>query len=227
MKKDIVIFGTSKIAEIIFDSLRDDKSTNLDPVAFCVDAEYYHEKEKFGLPVVKFEEVEKYYHPQNYDMVVAIGYHDMNGIRAEKCEQARRKGYHLATYVHSNVVVPASVSIGENCIILNDVSIGAFARIGNDVCIYSNAVVAHHVTVKDHVWITSGTVIGGNTIIGERCFLGINSTIAHNVEVGKYNFIGTNAVVTKSTEDDSVYIVPDTPKYRLDTARFMKVFQFD
>lgn len=227
MKKDIVIFGTSKIAEVVFDSLQNDKAAVLNPVAFCIDAEYYQEKEKLGLPVVKFEEVEKYYSPRDYDLLVAIGYHDMNGIRAQKCEEAVRKGYQLATYVHSNVVMPSTAVIGANTIILSDVSIGSFTRIGDNVFIFPNAVVAHHVTVKDHVWITSGTVIGGNATIGERCFLGINSTIAHNTEVGRHNFIGANAVVTKNTKEDSVYIVPDTPKYRLDTTRFIKMFQFD
>lgn len=226
-KKNIVIFGTSKIAEIIFDSLQDDKMSNLNPVAFCVDAEFYQEEEKFGLPVVKFEEVEKCYAPQEFDMLIAIGYHGMNSVRAKKCEEAIAKGYHLATYIHSNVVLPTSVSVGANSIILNDVSIGSFAQIGDNVCIYSNAVVAHHVAIKDNVWVTSGTVIGGNTTVGQNCFLGINSTIAHNIHVGVNNFIGTNAVVTKSTEDDSVYIVPDTPKYRLNTNQFMRMFKFD
>lgn len=226
-KRNIVIFGTSKIAEIVYDSLMNDMSADLNPVAFCVDAEFYCEKEKFGLPVIKFEEVERFYAPEDFSMLIAIGYHDMNRVRARKCEEAIGKGYHLSTYIHSNVVVPPSAVIGINTIILNDVSIGAFARIGNDVCIISNAVIGHHATIKDHVWITSGTVIGGNTTIGERCFLGINSTVAHNIKLGDHNFIGTNAIITRSTEAESVYIVPDTPKYKLNTDQFMRLVKFD
>lgn len=67
----------------------------------------------------------------------------------------------------------------------------------------------------------------GNSAIGNNCFLGINSTIGHNVSVGNNSFLGTNAIVTKNTVDDSVYIVPDTPKYRLNTSQFMKLFKFD
>ena len=73
----------------------------------------------------------------------------------------------------------------------------------------------------------SGSVIGGNTTIGNNCFLGINSTIAHNISVGINNFIGANSIITKSTEDNSVYIVPDTPKYRLETDMFMRLSGFD
>ena len=105
-------------------------------------------------------------------------------------------------------------------------SVEPFVTIGDHVCLYCNSTVAHHSTVKDNVWVTSGTVIGGNTTIGENCFLGINSTIGHNITIGNYNFIGAGTIVTKSTEDDSVYIIQDTPKYRLKTKQFMRLFNF-
>lgn len=226
-KQDIIIFGTSKVAEIVYSCMVDDKEAKWNPIAFCVDQEYCNETEKFGLPLVCFEEVEKKYAPSQYKMLVAIGYHKMNHVRADKCREAIRKGYELISYIHSKADVPSNVEVGYNTIILNNVSIGPFSKIGNNVCVYNNATVSHHAAVEDDVWITSGTVIGGNTTVGHNCFLGINSTIAHNVTIGAENFIGTNAVVTKNTEDNAVYIVPDTPKYRLNTQQFMRLFKFD
>lgn len=226
-KEDIIIFGTSKVAEIVYSCILDDKESKWNPVAFCVDTEYLTENEKFGLPVADFEEIEKKYSPQKYKMIVAIGYHKMNKVREQKCMEAENKGYELVSFVHSRADVPNNVVIGKNTIILNNVSIGPFSKIGNNVCIYNNATVSHHVVVEDNVWMTSGSVIGGNSRVGHNCFLGISSTIAHNIHIGANNFIGTNAVITKNTEDDSVYIVPDTPKYRLTTEQFMRMFKFD
>lgn len=226
-KENIIIFGTSKVAEIVYSCIEDDKECKWNPVAFCVDKDYLSENEKLGLPVVDFEQIEKEYSPQEYKMIVAIGYHKMNKVRAQKCAEAEAKGYELVSFVHSGADVPTNVTIGKNTIILNNVSIGPFSRIGNNVCIYNNATVSHHAVVEDNVWMTSGSVIGGNSSVGKNCFLGISSTIAHNIHIGDNNFIGTNAVITKSTEDDSVYIVPDTPKYRLTTDQFMRLFKFD
>lgn len=226
-RQKLVIFGTSKVADIVYSSMNDDPESKYDPVAFAIDDEYYCEDEKYELPIVRFENVEQKYPPQEYVMIIAMGYHEMNRIRKLKCEQARNKGYKLASFVHSDVAIPTTSKIGENVIILNNVSIGPFVAIGNNVCVYSGAVISHHTTIADNVWITSGTVIGGNSKVGENCFLGINSTIGHNVEIGSNNFIGANATVTKNTKSDSVYILPDTPKYRLNTEQFMRMFKFD
>ncbi len=226
-KKKVVIFGTSKIADIAYSSIRDDPGSNIEVAAFCVDKEYYQESTKEGLPVVTFDDVESTYPPEEFNFFVAIGYHKMNTVREQRCLAAREKGYELASFIDSRANVPSTVKTGENVLILNGVDIGPFSKIGDNVCIYSGAVISHHVTVGNHVWITSGTVVGGNAGVGDYCFLGINSTVGHNITIGSNNFLGTNAVVTKNTPDDSVYIVPDTPKYRLNTEQFMKLFKFD
>lgn len=226
-KKAVIIFGISKVAEIVWSSMTEDRACKWEPVAFTVDRAYMETDEKFGLPVVAFEDLEKSYMPQEYRMIVAVGYHDMNKVRAQKCREAEEKGYELISYVHSKADISGSVTVGKNTIILNAASIGPFSNIGNDVCIFNNATISHHVTVEDHVWITSGSVVGGNSSVGDHCFLGINSTVAHNVQIGSNNFIGTNAVITKNTKKDSVYIVPDTPRYRLSTDQFIRLFRFD
>lgn len=226
-KKKIIIFGTSKVADIVYASIKDDLGSGLEPVAFTVDGEYLRRTEKFGLPVVAFEEVEQKYEPSRYDMFIAMGYHKMNTVRADKCRQAEEKGYSLASFIHSKADLSSTASVGKNALLLNGVSIGPFTIIGDNVSIYSGAVVSHHAAVGNNAWITSGTVIGGNTKVGANCFFGINSTVGHNIEIGENNFIGANATVTKNTEADSVYILSDTPKYRLNTSQFMRMFQFD
>lgn len=226
-KEDIIIFGISKVAEIVYSCILDDRNSEWNPVAFTVDKEYLIDKEKFGLPIVSFQDVEEIYAPKKYKMIIAMGYHDMNRVRAQKCIEAEKRGYELVSFIHSGADISNMVSIGKNTIILNNVSVGPFSKIGNNVCIYNNATISHHTIIEDNVWVTSGSVVGGNSSVGANCFLGINSTIAHNIHIGNNNFIGTNAVITKNTEKDSVYIVPDTSKYRLTTDQFIRMFQFN
>lgn len=222
---NIVIFGISKISDVVYTYICNDKSFNV--VGFCVDREYMQESEKFGLPVVAFDEIETHFPPNEYKMLVAIGYHRMNKVRAQKCKTAKEKGYKLVSYINKNADIAPNVEIGENCIILDNVSVEPFVRVGNNVCLYCNSTVAHHSAIEDNVWVTSGTVVGGNSIVGKNTFLGINSTIGHNIKIGEENFIGAGTLVTKDTDDKSVFICPDTPKYRLNTDQFMKLFKFD
>lgn len=224
---DVVLFGTSKIAQVVYAYIRDDKDCGLRVAGFCVDAAYYADDELFGLPVVRFEDAPKMFAPDRVKMLVAIGYHGMNSVRAEKCAAAEAYGYELVSYVHSRADVSSTARMGRNCIVLDNVSVEPFSEIGDNVCLYCNATIAHHAKVGDNCWITSGTVVGGNSTIGNNCFLGINSTIGHNIVVGAENFIGAGAVVTRCTGDKEVYIVPDTPKHRLSTDQFMKLFKFD
>ena len=226
-KTDIIIFGIGKIAQVVYANIKDDKSSQLNVAAFCVDEKYCNEKEFCSLPVLPFETIEKNFPPDGYKMLIAMGYHDMNNVRAEKCRQAEEKGYKLVSYVHSGADVSSTANIGRNCIILDNVSVEPFAKIGDNVCLYCNSTIAHHSIVHENVWVTSGTVVGGNSTIGKNCFLGINSTIGHNIAIGEYNFIGANALITKSTKDNTVFVLPDTVPHRLDTFQFMKLFKFD
>lgn len=222
---DIIIFGTSKVSDVVYTCIKDENAFNI--VGFCVDKEYIQESERFGLPVVSFEEVENTFPPDKFKMLVAIGYHKMNKVREQKCNEAKVKGYDLVSYINKKADVASNVEIGQNCIILNNVSVEPFVKIGDNVCLYCNSTIAHHSTIEDNAWVTSGTVVGGNTTVGRNAFLGINSTIGHNITIGAENFVGAGAIVTKNTDNKSVFVCPDTPKYRLNTDQFMKLFKFD
>ena len=102
-KKRLVIFGTGSFAEVAHYYLT--KDGGHDVVAFTADREAIKETQKFGLPVVAFGEVQEEYPPNEFEMFVAIAYSRQNHARAEKCLEARRKGYHLTTYVCSKAIV--------------------------------------------------------------------------------------------------------------------------
>lgn len=223
----MLIFGAGKIAQILYASIQDDPAASLRVVGFCVDAEYYSDSELFGLPVLPFAEAARVFAPDKVKMLAAIGYHGMNSLRAAKCLAARAMGFELATYIHARACVSATAKIGRNCIILDNVSVAPFAEIGDNVCLYSHSTVAHHSKIGDNCWVASGAVVGGNSTVGENCFLGLNSTIGHNISLGAGNFIGAGALLTRCTEAREVHIVPDTPRHRLNTDQFMKLFKFD
>ena len=226
MKKKLIIFGTGKLADLLVDSIGDDPESEYELVAYTIDEKCYKEKEKKGLPVIRFEEIEYKFDPKSCVMIVAVGYHKMNAIRAEKSKQVEAKGYTLASFVHSKADVSSTARIGKNVIIVNNVSIGMSVTIGDNVDIFSGAVISHDAILGNNVWVAPGSVVGGEATIGENCFLGMNSTIGNEIKIGANNFIGANALVTKNTKNDSVYIVSDTPKCRLNTSQFMDVFKF-
>ncbi|HEV7397587.1 MAG TPA: acetyltransferase [Pyrinomonadaceae bacterium] len=215
----IVIFGAGKIADEAYFYLTNDSEHEI--VAFTVDEAFIGESEKFGLPVVPFEDLNEKYPPADFKMFVAVGYQDLNKFRARKYDECKAKGYELISYVSSRASNVGNVEIGDNCFVLEFAVIQPCSKIGNDVFIWSGNHIGHHATVGDHCYIAGQVVISGNTKIEPYCFLGVSSTLGHEITVGSESFIGAGSLITKNVAPKSVYVVGDTPKFRLDSSAFM------
>ena len=225
MKKPIVLFGHGKIAEVLLYYW--ETSSDRDVAAITVDQEFIEGKEWKGLPLVPFESVEQSYPPAEYDFFVALGYQDLNELRASKVAATREKGYQLVSFVPPGCEVPSTVTIGENCFIMPQALIHPNVTIGHNVFVWSGAMIGHHSVIGDHCWFTSCANISGNVTVGESCFFAVNSTVGHGVTLGKKCFLGANSLVTKCTGDEEVFLEASTAKFRLDSKQFLTLSKFD
>lgn len=224
MSKEIIVFGTGKIADVIQFYMREE--SGLPVKAFTVDKEFITEPTFNGLPVVPFEELEKQYPPEKYSMFVAVGYHDLNSVRAEKIKAAEAKGYEIISYVHPNSGVPKDLVHGKNCFIMNNVCIHPRVKLGDNVFVWSGAMLGHHSTVGNDNWFTSSVNISGNVTIGNNCFFAVNSTVSHSVTIGNEVFIGANTLVVKNVEDGKVIIKESDKPIKLNSKQFLKFSKF-
>jgi len=207
----VVIYGLGKFAQVAMHYLKCDSPYEV--VAFTVDKDYLESDAEFGLPVVPFEDIEKTYPPDQYRMLVAIGYSDNNRLRAKKYDAAKAKGYKLITYVNSRTAIWGEVEIGDNCFIFENQTIQPFTRIGSDVVLWSGNHVGHHSTIGDHCFISSHVVISGGASIGPYSFLGVNSCIRDGIHIAEGSVIGMGAVVVKDTAEGGVYIGTAAKRY--------------
>jgi sugar O-acyltransferase (sialic acid O-acetyltransferase NeuD family) len=217
----VVIFGAGKIADEAYFYLTKDSPHEI--VAFTVDGAHLSQKEKLRLPVVPFEEVQARYPPDDFRMFVAVGYQDLNRFRAQKYDEAKAMGYGLVSYVSSRASNFGEVEIGDNCFVLEYAVIQPCSKIGNDVFIWSGNHIGHHASVGDHCYIAGNVVVSGNTKIEPYCFIGVSATLGHEITVGRESLIGAGSLITKDVAPGSVYITPDTQKYRLDSSTFLRL----
>ena len=217
----VVIFGIGKIADEAYYYFSNDSDHTI--VAFTVDAAYKTRESLFGLPVVPFGSVTEIYPPGEYKMFIAVGYQNLNRLRAEKYDQAKAMGYELVSYISSRAVNMGNVDIGDNCFILENSSIQPCSKIGNNVTLWSNNILGHHSEIKDHCYIAGHVSIAGHSIIGAFSFIGVNAVVGHEVRIGERCLIGAGARVTKNAGAGSVFIEADTPKFRLDSSTFLKM----
>lgn len=217
----IVIFGDGKYADVAYFYLTNDSPH--DVVAFTADKKFITKKELFDLPVIPFEEIQDKYPPDRFQMMIAVGYQNLNRLRATKYLEAKEKGYELISYISSRASNFGDVEVGDNCFILENNSVQPCSKIGNDVTIWSNNVIGHHASIKDHCYISGHVIISGSSVIEDYCFLGVNTTIGHEITIDRECLIGAGTLITKNVGPKSVYITPDTDKYRLDSATFLRL----
>ncbi|HEY9098564.1 MAG TPA: DapH/DapD/GlmU-related protein [Thiobacillus sp.] len=217
-RKKLIIYGNGQMARMFLHFAR----LEYEVAALTVDQAVLADTVIQGVPVVPFEDVEMAFSPASHCLITAVGYREMNDLRARKYQEGKAKGYTFATFVHESVVLHSDVSIGENSIVLDHVAIHPGTHIGRSVFVSSNASIGHGCRIDDNCWINSGVSIGGETRIGEASFLGINASISDNIQIERRCFVGANTLVTRNTGIDEVYVSASGERFPLSSQAFLQ-----
>jgi sugar O-acyltransferase (sialic acid O-acetyltransferase NeuD family) len=219
--RKLIIVGDSAFAEIAYEYFKHD--SNYEPVAFSVEEAYLKRKSLLGLPVVPFESLPEGFAPREHDVYVATVYTQLNRLRTRLSNEAKRKGYRLASYISSHAFVWRNVELGEHCFIFEDNTVQPFVKVGNNVVMWSGNHIGHHSTIKDNCFISSHVVISGFVEVGENCFLGVNAAIANNVRVGRDCWLGPNVTIVKDTPEGAFIKPPKSEIGSVSTLEYFKV----
>jgi len=202
--KKILLFGNGRFAELAWYVLSNDSPYEI--AAFVVDGAYRSEDKLCGLPVLDFETITESHSPEDFGMIVPLGYQKLNALREDRYRAAKSMGYEFVSYVSSKAIVWDNVSIGENCMVYEGSVLQPFSKVGDNTIIRSSVHVSHHVEVGDHCFISAGTCIGGSSRIGQRSFLGLSSTVRDNLEIAPKTFVAAGSVVVGDTEENGLYV---------------------
>lgn len=213
----LVLFGTGPIAEVA--SVLFTHDSEYEVVGFTVDAPYVQADTFQGLPLVPFDAVTARFPPEEHDLFVALGYTQLNALRARKCAEAEALGYRLARYVSSRATVFPGFEPGPNAFILEDNTIQPFARVGRNVTLWSGNHIGHHATIEDDCFVSSHVVISGGVTVGPGSFLGVNATIRDHVTIGERCVIGAGTLILEDAAPFGVYAAAGTERSRVPSHR--------
>ncbi|WP_085908705.1 acetyltransferase [Kiloniella majae] len=219
--KDLIIFGNGQVAELVYYMFNHDSDYR--PVAFTVDEEYIKEEQLLGLPVIPFHNIVETLSPENHDMFVAISFTNVNKLRAQKVSVCKKKGYKLATYVSSKATTFPDLTVGKNCLILEDNTIQPFVTIADNVFLWSGNHIGHHTSIENHCFIASHVVISGSVHVGSHTFIGVNATLRDNIKIGKDNVIGAGCVILKDTDDENVFVASPAKLANIPSSRLKRI----
>jgi len=198
-KSSLVIFGLKDLAELAYEYFTHDSDFNV--VAFTVNEAYMQNNTHYGLPVVPFEQIERFYSPEKHHFFAALSYQQLNRSREKKYLEFKAKGYAPASYISSHTFKWHNVEVGEHCFIFEDNTLQPFVKIGNNVVLWSGNHIGHSSIIHDNVFITSHVVVSGFCEIGKNSFLGVNSTLANDTKIGQNCWISHASVISGQVPD--------------------------
>jgi sugar O-acyltransferase (sialic acid O-acetyltransferase NeuD family) len=208
----LVIFGTSEIAKLAFHYFSMENKYQV--LAFTVDAKYINGEGLFGLPVVPAETLMENYPPEEVAIFVGASYSNLNKTRAAIHSRLKSWDYKFASCMSPKAAV-LTQDIGENVLIMDNVSVAPSVKIGNNVIVGPNVAICHDTSIKDHIYIAPSACFCGYNLVDDYCVIGASATIAPRVHIGKSNFIGIGAHIFNSTGENEAYLTGSTKKSKM------------
>ena len=220
MKKTI-IFGLSDFAGQLYRYNKIDKIFDL--CAFTADRDYCSIGELFGLPVIPFDELPAKCPPNEYDILIALGYQRMNDIRKATYGKIKDLGYDVLSYVHPSVIMLTD-KIGEGNIFLEGTVVGLDCVIGNCNIFKASTHISHDTVIGDFNYFSVSTSIAGEVTIKDNCFFGNNSTTNDKITIASYTLAGAGAYIAHDVNEEyGVYVPARTIRLENKNSREMKL----
>ena len=105
----------------------------------------------------------------------------------------------FAKLIHPKVDLNPFMSIGEGCIIYQQVMMTVDVMLGDHVIVCASTGIGHDSVIKDYCDILWNCNISGHVTLEEGCFIGSGATIVQGLKIGTQTKVGAGSVVLKST----------------------------
>ncbi|MBE5889761.1 MAG: acetyltransferase [Lachnospiraceae bacterium] len=203
MNKFIVI-GANKFAEMLSHYV--EYYNRKVCCGYSVEQEYIKSDEAFNKKLVPYEQLENLYPPDEFSVLLAIGYKNMNGLRERFYNELLSRGYEIESFIHPTVHFEIGTEIGNANIILENVNIGYRSKVGNCNIIWNGCNISHHAIIGNYNFFAASSVLAGEVHVKNNCFFGVNSAVRGATTIEDASLIGAGSYINKSTEANRVYV---------------------
>ncbi len=144
----------------------------------------------------------KYFHPSEYELIVAVGDSNARQQIVEKLpiETKYASFIHPSTIISGNVVLGEGCYVGPCCILTDNITIGKHAILNRGVQI------GHDSNIGDYFSAMPGSTVSGNVYIGDRVYLGTNSSIREKISICNDCTFGLNSGIVENISNKGTYV---------------------
>ena len=194
--KPVIIIGNGGHARVLVDILLLQKR---EIIGYTAPTE---ENNRYNVTYLgKDEEILKY-HPQEIELVNALGSVSDTKLRANIFNIFKSKGYKFSTTIHPSAIISDTVILGEGVQIMAGVVIQPFAKIDDNTIVNTSTCIDHDCFIDKHCHIAPGCVLSGGIKIGESTHIGTGAKIIQNISIGKNVLVGAGSLVLRDIGDN-------------------------
>lgn len=192
----IILYGAGGHGKVLADALEGSAAYQM--IGFIDDV---RTGEHVGYPILGGREILEELRSKGVHCIVSIG--DC-ADRAKIQGMMERKGFPIATVLHSTATIARSAQLGSGCSILAHAVIGPDVVMGKGCIVNTGASVDHDCIMDAYVHVAPGAHIAGGVRIGQQTFVGIGSSVRELCHIGSFAVIGAGAAVVSDFGDHVV-----------------------
>lgn len=194
--KNIVIFGTSGHAKVVYDILV--KQNTFKVVAFVSSNETINTY--LGLP----HHHQNTLHELEFDSgVVAIGDNATREFLV-KFVLNKKPNFKFINAIHPSAQIANDSVMGNGIVAMACSVINSGATIGDHVIVNTKASVDHDCKLEAYVSLAPGVTLGGHVDIKKMSAIGLGANVIHNIKIGEEAVVGAGSLVLKDVEASCV-----------------------
>ncbi len=203
MQKKIILIGNGNYADTIRYYV--ESITDWEIVAYASELVEGKDSCHKDLPFVNLSLLPELYPTTDFEVVMGVGYSQMNAHRKRIYDKIKAMGYRLPNVIHPTAILN-NAEIGDANIILENCVFEPRAKMGNNVIVWSCVLIGHDTYTADHNHFAAVSMIAGNVKLGEGCFLGNHATVKDGATLAEYTLVGAGAYVSKDTKPYEVVV---------------------
>ncbi len=161
-----------------------------------------------GKPVIAREQIAALFPPQEYCLIMGIGYRGMNRIKEQEFNIYKKLGYRFMNYIHPTAIIEKDVVMGEGNNIFEGVILQSGVNIGHGNLIYGGAMVAHDTKLGNFNSLSVKACVAGGACVGNNCFIGANATVRDHINLADFTLLGAGAYLGRDSDSYEVIAAP-------------------
>lgn len=194
-----VIFGISPFSLLVSAEMKDD---GIEVDAFTVNKDFLPNEWNQKIPIVSLEELGTFFKDDDFEVIITVGYKQMNENRMKAYKECKKYGYSIGEYIHSTSICNVEKR-GIGNVILSGCKLHKYSNIGDFNIFVDDTIIGHESEVGSFNFF-AGMTTGGMVKIGNNCFFGMKSVVNNNLCVGDYTLLGAGTVLTDNCDGETV-----------------------